>query len=118
MIEQVKKRSGKIVPFEKLRIERAMEKAFIATGVDYRDDLLSKISIDVVNFLNVVFNEHKTPSVEEIQDVVEKKLIEHGFLSVAKSYIIYRKEHEQLREKQLNELLQKIEKSDLRVKKR
>src|SRR3989338_8521147 len=60
----------------------------------------------------------KLPGVEDVQDMVERKLAEQGLFEVAKSYILYRKEHERLREEKKREVLERIEKHEMSVKKR
>ncbi|MBM3281310.1 MAG: ribonucleoside-diphosphate reductase subunit alpha [Candidatus Harrisonbacteria bacterium] len=116
-IEKIKKRSGRLVPFDRIRIERAMEKAFISTEVDYEISLLISLADEIIETLEACFID-RIPSVEDVQDEVERKLLKKGFLMVAKHYIIYRREHEKLREKKQKEILKKIERSDLTVKKR
>lgn len=103
--------------FDKHRIERVMEKAFIATGSAYSDELLADLANNVVNRLESIFVE-KIPDVESVQNLVEEELIKGDFITVAKAYIVYRRDHEKLREERRQEILQKIEKSDLKVKKR
>ncbi len=117
MIEKVKKRSGNIVDFDRVRIERAMEKAFIATKTEYTSDLVFSITDSVVAELERNFVE-KVPGVEDIQDVVEAKLLEAGFLEVARAYIIYRRDHQKIRDEEKKETLDRIVKSELKVKKR
>lgn len=104
--------------FDRSRIERVMEKAFIATAVAFDDALLTTIADDVVMVLEKKFNDDLIPSVEDVQDVVEQQLIAKGFLVTAKAYIIYRKEREKFRSERQLELLEKIEKRELKVVKR
>lgn len=117
IIEKVKKRSGKIVDFDSKRIGRVIEKAFLATETEHTDDLIESLRDDVVSRLEELFA-HKVPAVEQIQDCVEERLIARGFMNVARAYIVYRKEHEKLRDRKQKELLKKIEKSELKVVKR
>jgi uridine kinase len=95
-IKQVKKRDGRVVPFTQGRITNAIYRAAVAVGG--RDRLTAqKLSDQVVVLLEQLYPEGKVPSVEEIQDVVEKVLIENGHARVAKAYILYRDERNRRR---------------------
>lgn len=63
-------------------------------GADRR--IASKLSQEVVAILNGKYHD-TLPSVEDVQDIVEKVLIENGHAKTAKAYILYRKQHEELR---------------------
>ncbi|MCR4328190.1 MAG: ribonucleoside-diphosphate reductase subunit alpha [Patescibacteria group bacterium] len=116
-IEQIKKRNGSIVAFDRVRITRAIDKAFIATGVTVEEKKLLDLTNEVIDEVNAKFEE-KIPSVEDIQDVVEQKLADAGNFSVAKSYIVYRREREKVRERKKWETLERVEKRELNVKRR
>ncbi len=88
MIFKVQKRTGEIVDFTPDKIFNAIWSA--AKEIGGKDEkLATEISADVVKFLDKKFK-GKIPSVEEIQDGVEKVLIEGGHALTAKSYILYR----------------------------
>ena len=90
-IKQVIKRTGAIVPFNQERIANAIYRAAVAVGG--RDKLTAQeLSEQVVEMLNQKFPEGSTPHIEDVQDIVEKVLIENGHAKVAKEYIIYREE--------------------------
>jgi len=108
-LDKIKKRNGSIVDFDRVRIERAMEKAFLATKVVAGHETLESITDDLIGRLDQLFVE-RIPGVEDVQDLVEKMLAERGFFDVAKAYILYRREHESLRESRKTEILEKIEK--------
>lgn len=116
-ILEIKKRSGDIVPFDSARITRAMEKACIATETPVAEHLLVTLTEDVIAAIETDFAE-RMPSVEDVQDRVEIALAAHGLFEVAKSYIIYRTEHKQIRAQEEAELLERVEKGDLYVTKR
>jgi len=97
-ITQVKNREGEIVPFDQNRITEAIWKAAEAVGGTDKG-LAKELSDDVVAVLEENFT-HKIPTVEEIQDVVEKVLIENGHAKTAKAYIVYREEHKKIRDMQ------------------
>jgi uridine kinase len=87
----ITKRDGRVVPFTQDRITNAIYRAAVAVGG--RDKVTAqKLSDQVVAIVDDAFGPEKTPSVEEIQDIVEKVLIENGHAKVAKAYILYRYE--------------------------
>jgi len=116
-IEKIKKRNGAIVEFDRVRIERAIEKACNANGFGGAVGRIPPITDDVVATLATQFGE-TIPSVEDVQDMVERKLAEHGLWEVAKAYIVYRNERTKEREKEKLETLHKIEERQLTVRKR
>lgn len=88
MIFKVQKRTGEIVDFDSQKIQKAIFTA--AKEVGGHDEKISKdLTKKVVKFLDKQFKD-KIPSVEEVQDTVEKILIEEGHAQTAKSYILYR----------------------------
>jgi uridine kinase len=96
MIKSVIKRDGRVVPFTQNRIANAIYRAAVAVGG--RDKVTAqKLSDQVVSILEEHFSADKIPTVEEIQDVVEKVLIENGHAKVAKAYILYRDERNRRR---------------------
>ncbi len=113
----IKKRSGAIVDFDRSRIERAIEKACIATETSVATDQLAAITNDVITVVESQFGA-ATPGVEDVQDVVERSLALHGLFDVAKAYILYRQARQITRDAERIELLRKIERSDLTVRKR
>ena len=94
-MEKIIKRDGRIVDFDISKIENAIVKAMMSLGEgDVRDARkLAKITeLELAEKF-----EEKLPSVEDIQDIVEKVLMRNGFENVAKCYILYRKQHEKMR---------------------
>jgi len=96
-LKYVRKRDGRLEPFDQERITNAIWKAAKAVGGKDRE-LAKRLSDQVVEMLEKRFGEDGVPTVEEIQDVVEKVLIENGHAKTAKAYILYRKQHQDLRE--------------------
>ncbi len=94
----VRKRDGSIVPFDRNKIVEAIFKAVRAVGGSDRkraEQLADEVALILYrNF----FKKGNVPHVEEIQDIVEKVLIEHGHAKVAKAYILYREKRRQARE--------------------
>ncbi|HPT77145.1 MAG TPA: anaerobic ribonucleoside triphosphate reductase [Defluviitaleaceae bacterium] len=104
MITKIKKRDGREVPFNIEKITNAIFKATKAAGQeDY--DLAMILANKVVQRLHEDPNK-AIPTVEEIQDIVEKVLIEEGHANTAKKYILYRAERTRVRE--MNTRLMKI----------
>ncbi len=96
MIKKIKKRDGRIADFEKEKITSAIFKAAKAVGgEDY--ELAKVLTVQVIQKLEENFPK-EVPSVEDVQDMAERILIENGHAKTAKAYIIYRKEREKLRE--------------------
>ena len=92
----VKKRDGNVVPFDLSKIKNAIEKAFIAEKKSYSDDILDMLALrTTATFSDKVKND--VVSVEDVQDAVEVVLIQGGYVEVAKSYILYRKQREKVR---------------------
>lgn len=97
MITQVYKRDGTFQNFDVEKIANAIFKAARACGGDDKDTS-KKLANEVVESLEKQFGS-KIPTVEEIQNCVEKVLIENRHAQVAKSYILYREKRKQAREK-------------------
>ena len=95
----VKKRDGSVVEFDLKKIEAAIEKAFVSVNRFYTADIIELLALRVTaNFKDKISD--NTVSVEDIQDTVEVTLIQANYTDVAKSYIIYRKQHENIRKAQ------------------
>ncbi len=116
-IEKIVKRNGQVVDFEPEKIVVAVEKAFKAATGDKNHAEAVSVKDQVVRYL-VAGSAGSTPTVEKVQDLVERALMERGFFDVAKDYIIYRYEHQQIREEKQQQLSAQIEESKLMVTKR
>ncbi len=93
---QVVKRDGKTVGFDISKISHAIKKAFDAQKKEYNDDIIDLISLRVTaDFSSKVNN--GLIAVEDVQDSVERVLIQAGYADVAKAYILYRKQREKIR---------------------
>ena len=88
MIENIRKRDGRLVPFELDKIAGAIYKSFEATSDKYELKTAIKIAKIVENKLEM--KKSALPTVELVQDTVEEVLIEQGYVRVAKAYILYR----------------------------
>ena len=96
MYIKIRKRDGKVVPFAKEKIAIAIGKAGKATG-EFSEETAEKLTEQVLARAQSTLNT-KTPTVEEIQDVVEEILLASSYKKTAKSYIIYRDQHAKVRE--------------------
>ncbi|RLG73152.1 MAG: ribonucleoside triphosphate reductase [Methanobacteriota archaeon] len=96
MFEKIKKRDGRIVKFDAERITNAIRKAGEATG-EFDREVAQRLTIRVLNLAQQIIGD-RTPTVEEIQDIVEEVLISSPYKKTAKAYIIYREQHARLRE--------------------
>jgi len=94
-IAQIRKRDGRVVDFDQEKITKAVWAAAQAVGGRDRR-LAQRLSNRVVALLEEKFP-REIPGVEDVQDLVEKVLIEEGHARTAKAYILYRKQHESLR---------------------
>jgi uridine kinase len=104
MITNVIKRSGAVVPFNPERITNAIYRAAVAVGG--RDRLIAeRLTRQVIQLLDQQALASHIPTVEEIQDTVEKVLIENGHAKVAKAYILYRDERSRLRRFRSNRII-------------
>ena len=96
-IGSVRKRDGRLVPFDQDKITNAIYKAAQSVGGDDRERAIF-VSDAVVRMLNQRYGDERVPSVEDIQDIVESALIKHGHAKTAKAYILYRDLHNKLRD--------------------
>ncbi len=96
IIKKIRKRDGEVVPFVQDKITEAIWKAVKAVGGTdkKRAENLSNL---IINQLKQTHGDKGIPTVEEVQDLVEKTLIEKGHAKTAKAYILYRRSHEELR---------------------
>jgi ribonucleoside-diphosphate reductase alpha chain len=97
MLTKIRKRDGELYDFNKDKITEAIYKAARAVGGKDRAKA-QDLSDIVVRILNLRFGKDNPPTVEEVQDIVEKVLIESGHARTAKAYILYRQKRTELRE--------------------
>ena len=95
-MEEIIKRSGEKAAFDASKIRNAIFKANVRNATEkFDDNELDRLTSEVVRSFE---NSKEIPTVEQIQDVVEEKLIKAGYAQTAKAYILYRAEHQKLRE--------------------
>jgi ribonucleoside-triphosphate reductase len=95
VIEQIKKRDSRIVEFDSSKITAAITKAGQATG-EFAEREAKKMTLRVLTLAHEL-RLGPTPEVEEIQDIVERVLLDSPYYKTAKAYIIYREQHAQIR---------------------
>ncbi len=95
-MERIVKRDGRVVAFDEAKVTTAIWKAMRAVG-DPDEHEAKRLSERVTGILDERYPDD-LPTVEEIQDIVEEVLIAAGYTRTAKAYILYRKQHEDLRE--------------------
>lgn len=96
-IKKIVKRNGQVANFEKGKIEKAVGKAFQATGEGTQKDA-KKVAEKVASMLNKNYKPGYIPQIEELQDLVERVLMILDFDETAKAYILYREQHRKMRE--------------------
>ena len=97
MITHIIKRDGRKVPFNIEKIAGAIYKAARSVGgTDYETSM--KIAVDVCSLCEETLGSSSVPTVEQIQDMVEKTLMEEGHARTAKAYILYRSDRTRARE--------------------
>ncbi|MDY0189860.1 MAG: ribonucleoside triphosphate reductase [Desulfuromonas sp.] len=96
VLEYIRKRDGRLVVFDEKKIAVAIKKSVRAVG---GQDMTRAAAVvrQVVGILEIIYKDGRVPTVENVQDLVEKQLIESGHAQTAKAYILYRSQHEQLR---------------------
>ena len=93
---KVIKRDGSKVMFDITKISKAISKAFGSVNKAYDESQINMLALQVSSRFDSRIHENEI-SVEDIQELVEQVLMEAGFTDVAKSYILYRKNHEKIR---------------------
>ncbi|MCS7094527.1 MAG: adenosylcobalamin-dependent ribonucleoside-diphosphate reductase [Thaumarchaeota archaeon] len=99
-VKRIVKRDGRVVDFDPERIRNAIRKAMIATN-RLDEELLDKVTENVLRLVAEKFGERIVPHVEDVQDLVELSLVKFDLYEVAKAYILYRKERERIRKEKM-----------------
>ena len=95
MFEQIKKRDGRFVEFDSSKITSAIAEAGEATK-EFNEREAKKLTLKVLTLAHDL-RIGPVPEVEEIQDIVERVLLDSPFFKSAKAYILYREQHAQIR---------------------
>ena len=109
---QVIKRDGSVVDYQSEKVRKALESAFISTGIEPYT-----VNIDgIVDEVHKLFVKENLISVEKIQDTIEYCLMRNGWFDTAKAFILYRDKHATMRETETRKLFESIvnvEKNDV-----
>ncbi len=95
-LQNVLKRDGRLVPFDAKKVIQAIAGAGSETQEFGRDEA-AKLAFTVTEGLERLYDGHTTPTVEQVQDVVELTLMRSKWFKTAKAYILYREEHARVR---------------------
>lgn len=118
-LDQIKRRDGEVVAFDRSRIETAITAACDATG-ETEKAFIPKMTDDIIDDLVLSCGsgaEGHLPSVEKIQDLVEKHLMKEGKYEIAKAYILYREKQNEKREDRKEKLVEQFEQHSMKVTK-
>ncbi|KKS23798.1 MAG: Ribonucleoside-triphosphate reductase, partial [Candidatus Nomurabacteria bacterium GW2011_GWC2_41_8] len=103
-IKSIRKRSGEVVPFDLEIVARAIFRAFEVSGEGGENEshtVANRVFKTLLDLRSELVNKHKgakfLPTVEIVQDFVEKELMKNGFTDTAKKYILYRSKRSELR---------------------
>lgn len=118
-LTHIRKRNHDVVSFEPRKITNAMRGAYLEARGQVEQSRLDELTKQVIAYIERMYDgEDAVPSVEDVQNIVERTLMEADLFDVAKAYIIYRYEHQQQREEKKKEVIQKIESDGLMITKR
>jgi len=95
VFENIKKRDGRVLEFDSLKITHAIAEAGKASG-EFTEREARKLTLRVLTLAHDL-RIGPIPEVEEIQDIVERVLLDSPFYKSAKAYILYREQHNQIR---------------------
>ena len=94
------KRDGREVPFDVERIKVSIKKAMYAKN-QFDAEKLGEVLNEVLTSVERIFDGTRTPTVEEVQDIIEVSLMRKNLFDVAKAYILYREEKKRIREEKM-----------------
>jgi anaerobic ribonucleoside-triphosphate reductase len=118
MFENIKKRDGRVVPFDSSKITSAIARAGKATG-EFSEREAKKLTLRVLTLAHQM-RLGPNPGVEEIQDIVERVILDSPYYKTAKAYILYREQHAQIRailaKASVDMVENYIQKSDWKIK--
>lgn len=103
---RVRKRDGRLVPFDESKIEKAVLKAFVAVDKELSDYAIAKAE-NIANYIKDI-SEQEELSIEQIQDYVENGLMSTKRKDVAKAYIKYREERTRARGNPIDKEIEEI----------
>ena len=98
ILKEIRKRDGRVVPFDASRIVSAISRAMEAVGEGNLKNDPYRVAEAVIKELRKKYTKGGTPGIEDIQDIVETQLILMDFPRVAKAYILYRHKRSEIRD--------------------
>lgn len=116
-LDHIKRRDGEVVSFDRSRIETAITAACDATGETEKEfipQMTDDIIADLIASCDTGVSSH-IPSVEKIQDLVEKHLMKEGKYEIAKAYILYREKQNERRDERKEKLVEQFEQHSMTV---
>jgi ribonucleoside-diphosphate reductase alpha chain len=113
----VTKRNGEKVLFDSERIKRAVEKAWQAADYPVESDQFERVNADIITEVHAILTDSSI-GVEDIQDVVEKNLVNHGLYEISKRYILYRENRAKIRHAKKKTVVEQAEQGRLKVRKK
>lgn len=119
-IDKVRRRDGELISFDRSRIEDAICLACGAIGekdTSFVPGLTDSIVKDIKHVFSEIFP-NRTPSVEDIQDIVERNLVKSNHFELAKAYILYREQKRSERAEKHAKLIEEFEQNQLTVTKK
>ncbi|HYD03756.1 MAG TPA: ribonucleoside-diphosphate reductase subunit alpha [Alphaproteobacteria bacterium] len=111
------KRNGTVVPYDSAKIRNAILKAVKAIGSKIEDQVLDQLVEHIEKEIELRFTD-MYPNVENVQDIVEKHLVENGLYQIAKEYIVYRAERNRVRQEEQKANIEKSVLGKLKVQKK
>ena len=111
------KRNGSVEDFDISRVEHAILSAYHAADIEEHDGKFDDVLTSVSSHIADRFK-HRSPHIEEIQDIVEEELVAHNQYKISKAYILYRDRRRQKREEGWAERQHELESGTLQVHKR
>ncbi len=97
VFKKIRKRNGRLYKFRECKIERAIAAAGQVTG-EFDEKAATKLTRKVIAYLVRCIPQDDSPTVEQVQDSVERILLESAYYNTAKEYILYRAEREKVRQ--------------------
>jgi len=97
MFKSIRKRDGRIVRFKPEKITEAILKAGQSCGEIQKESIARRLMLKVLSLAEETI-QHKVPTVEEIQEIIEEVLLSSRYKETAKTFILYRDQHRQMRE--------------------
>ena len=118
-VEKIRRRDGEVIPFDRTRIERAIELACDSIAITDKS-FIPTVTDEVIKDIERVYSEifvNRVPTVEDIQDIVERELVKANHFDLAKTYILYRQDRKKEREERHERLVREFEEKTLKVTK-